>query len=57
MKHHDKMVIREMAMLGVLAIQQGQNSKLIIDRLSIFIHGHGGKHAADKAKGEVKAAA
>lgn len=57
MKHHDKMVIREMAMLGVLAIQQGQNSKLIIDRLSIFIPGHGDKHAADKSKGEVKAAA
>jgi chemotaxis protein MotA len=56
LKHRQKMIFHEMAMLGVLAIQQGQNSKLIVDRLSVFTHGNG-KHGADKGKAQHKAAA
>jgi chemotaxis protein MotA len=58
LKHRAQMVIHEMALHGVLAIQQGQNSKLIVDRLSVFIHPHGGgKHGAARGKTEFKAAA
>jgi chemotaxis protein MotA len=58
-KHHAEMVQREMVMHGVLAIQQGEKPKLIVDRLSAFVHGHGAAHAAgeDKDKGRAKAAA
>jgi chemotaxis protein MotA len=59
-KHHAEMVQREMIMHGVLAIQQGEKPKLIVDRLSAFIHGHAAAHAAgdgkDKDKGQAKAA-
>ncbi|HEU4401934.1 MAG TPA: flagellar motor protein [Candidatus Polarisedimenticolia bacterium] len=53
--HHSQMVVREMVMFGALAIQEGQNPKLIEDKLSSFLHdkkrstGAGGKAAARKA--------
>jgi chemotaxis protein MotA len=60
-KHHEEMVRREMIMHGVLAIQQGEKPKLIVDRLSAFMHGHPAApgHAGPKgqSKGQTKAAA
>mgnify|MGYP001159348083 FL=1 len=56
-KHHEVMVQREMVMHGVLAIQQGEKPKLIVDRLSAFVHGHGGKAAHGEAKGKEPAKA
>jgi flagellar motor component MotA len=49
-------------MHGALAIQQGQNPRIFVDRLSVFLHG-GGKHpkgqreAAESPKGPQKIAA
>jgi chemotaxis protein MotA len=57
LKHRQQMILHEMVMHGVLAIQQGQNPKLIVDRLSVFVHGHGDKHGQGAAKKEIKAAA
>ena len=54
-KHHEEMVRREMIMHGVLAIQQGEKPKLIVDRLSAFVHGHGAKAAHAEPKGQPKA--
>lgn len=60
-KHHEEMVRREMIMHGVLAIQQGEKPKLIVDRLSAFMHGHaavpGQAEPKGPSKGQTKAAA
>ncbi len=58
-KHHHFMVGKEMIMHGVLALQQGQNPKLIQDRLSVYVHDHKGEgHAHGDGKGPtLKAAA
>jgi len=55
MKHRAEMVLNEMIMHGAIAIQQGENPKLIEGKLSVFVHGHAKKHAAEPAK--TKAAA
>jgi flagellar motor component MotA len=39
-----------MIMHGAIAIQQGENPKLIEGKLSVFVHGHGKKHAPAAAK-------
>jgi hypothetical protein len=44
-------------MYGTIAFQKGQNKQTIIELLSVFVHGHGGKHAATKAEEPLKAAA
>jgi len=44
-----------MIMHGAIAIQQGENPKLIENKLSVFAHGHDAKH--DAAPGKAKAAA
>lgn len=53
MKHRAEMVLREMIMHGAIAIQQGENPKLIEGKLSVFVHGHEKKKhdgEANKAK-------
>ena len=55
MKHRAEMVLREMIMHGAIAIQQGENPKLIEGKLSVFAHGHAKKHGAEA--GKTKAAA
>jgi len=55
MKHRADMIRNEMIMHGAIAIQQGENPKLIEGKLSVFVHGHGKKH--DKGPGKAKAAA
>jgi chemotaxis protein MotA len=50
MKHRQDMVRNEMIMHGAIAIQQGENPKLIEGKLSVFVHGHGKKHAPAAAK-------
>lgn len=50
MKHRAEMVQREMIMHGAIAIQQGENPKLIEGKLSVFVHGHAKKHGAEPAK-------
>jgi chemotaxis protein MotA len=54
MKHRQDMILNEMIMHGAIAIQQGENPKLIEGKLSVFV-AHGKKHAAEGAK--TKAAA
>jgi len=55
MKHRSEMVLREMIMHGAIAIQQGENPKLIEGKLSVFVHGHGEKHALEAVKGKAAA--
>jgi len=55
LKHRADMILNEMIMHGAIAIQQGENPKLIEGKLSVFVHGHGKKHAPEGAK--TKAAA
>jgi len=55
MKHRAEMVQREMIMHGAIAIQQGENPKLIEGKLSVFVHGHGKKHGAEPAKAKAAA--
>jgi chemotaxis protein MotA len=60
MKHHHFMASKEMVMHGVLALQQGQNPKLIQDKLAVYVHGqHAAEgHGAGEGKGpSMKAAA
>lgn len=38
LKHREEMILREMALHGAIAIQQGQNPKLIEEKLSAFVH-------------------
>jgi flagellar motor component MotA len=44
------MILREMIMHGAISIQQGENPKLIEGKLSVFVHDHGKKQGAAKAK-------
>jgi chemotaxis protein MotA len=55
LKHRAEMVLNEMIMHGAIAIQQGENPKLIEGKLSVFVHDHGKKHAPEAEK--TKAAA
>jgi len=55
MKHRRDMVQREMIMHGAIAIQQGENPKLIEGKLSVFCHGHGKKPAAEAPKAKAAA--
>jgi chemotaxis protein MotA len=56
-KHREEMVLREMMMYGAIAIQEGQNPKLIEDKLSAFLQekpkpasaAEAGKKAAPRA--------
>jgi chemotaxis protein MotA len=59
MKHRAEMVLREMIMHGAIAIQQGENPKLIENKLSVFVHGPGkhGAAAGPKATSKTKGAA
>jgi chemotaxis protein MotA len=58
LKHRQEMIRHEIVLHGVLAIQQGQNRKIIVERLSVFAHGPGGEHAeAEKKEPPAKAAA
>jgi chemotaxis protein MotA len=57
-KHHQLMASKEMVMHGVLALQQGQNPKLIQDKLAMYVHGHGATGHDGEGKGpSIKAAA
>jgi chemotaxis protein MotA len=47
LKHRADMIRNEMIMHGAIAIQQGENPKLIEGKLSVFVHGHDKKHAAE----------
>jgi len=40
LKHRQEMILNEMIMHGAIAIQQGENPKLIEGKLSVFVHGH-----------------
>ena len=53
-KHRADMVLREMMMHGAIAIQEGQNPKLIEEKLSAFIHEK--QKAAEPAQAAKKAA-
>ena len=55
MKHRQEMILREMIMHGAIAIQQGENPKLIEGKLSVFVHGHGKKHGPEPAKAKAAA--
>jgi chemotaxis protein MotA len=57
LKHRRQMVLHEIVMYGVLAIQQGQNKQAIVERLSVFSHGHASKHDDKKPKEPGKIAA
>jgi chemotaxis protein MotA len=50
MKHRRDMVQSEMIMHGAIAIQQGENPKLIESKLSVFAHGHGKAHGGEQGK-------
>lgn len=49
-KHKEEMAVRELMMYGTLAIQEGQNPKLIEEKLQAFLHGTG--HKPKKGQGE-----
>ena len=53
-KHRAEMVLREMVMHGAIAIQEGQNPKLIEEKLSAFLQEKSG--AAETAESAKKAA-
>jgi chemotaxis protein MotA len=54
-KNKAEMQLYEMIMLGAIAIQQGENPKLIEQKLGVFAHGHGGHDK--KGHAEAKKAA
>ena len=54
-KNKVEMQLYEMIMLGAIAIQQGENPKLIEQKLAVFAHGHGGHDK--KGHAEAKKAA
>lgn len=54
-KNKAEMQLYEMIMLGAIAIQQGENPKLIEQKLAVFAHGHGGH--GKKGHSEAKKAA
>ena len=45
MQVRDDANLRQLALVGVLAIQEGMNPKLVRERLSAFVHGHEGAGA------------
>jgi chemotaxis protein MotA len=53
-KHRAEMVLREMMMQGAIAIQEGQNPKLIEEKLSAFLHEK--RKAAEAAGSDKKGA-
>jgi chemotaxis protein MotA len=55
MKHRQVMIRNEMIMHGAIAIQQGENPKLIEGKLSVFVHKHGKKHGDEPAKAKAAA--
>ncbi len=55
-KHHHEMLRREMIMHGALAILEGQNPRLFVDRLSVFLHASGHGRGESGAAGETKKA-
>jgi len=55
MKNKAEMQLYEMIMLGAIAIQQGENPKLIEQKLAVFAHGSGGH--GKKGHAEAKKAA
>ena len=55
LKHRREMVQREMIMHGAIAIQQGENPKLIENKLSVFVHGHEEKRGAAQPKAKAAA--
>ena len=57
MKNKVEMQLYEMIMLGAIAIQQGENPKLIEQKLAVFAHGHGDKKGHGAEAGKAKAAA
>ena len=57
LKHRAEMVLREMVMHGAIAIQQGENPKLIEGRLSCYLHGQDPKRGAVAKKPNLKAVA
>lgn len=42
----EEMTLKELSLVGVLAIQEGMNPKLVRERLSEFVHAEGGKKKA-----------
>lgn len=59
LKHKEQMALREMMMYGALGIQEGQNPKLIEEKLSAFLHSKHkkGKPEAGASAGAPRAAA
>ncbi len=57
LKHREEMILREMVIHGAIAIQEGQNPKLIEEKLSAFIHEKQKAKPPAPAKGASKAAA
>ena len=57
LKHKQDMALREMMMHGTLAIQEGQNPKIIEEKLSAFLVEKKAKPKAGEAAGPGKAAA
>jgi chemotaxis protein MotA len=55
LKHRQEMILHEVMMYGVIAIQRGQNKQTIVELLSVFVHGHGAAHKGSKAKGKAEA--
>jgi chemotaxis protein MotA len=49
LKHREMMVVREICVYGALAIQEGQNPKLIEQKLLAFLHEQNEKTAEKKA--------
>lgn len=45
----EEMNLRQLALVGVLAIQEGMNPKLVRERLLAFVHGHGAPAAGAPA--------
>ncbi len=58
LRHKQDMALREMMMYGALSIQEGQNPKLIEEKLSAFVHGRKVKaKSGAAAEGGARAAA
>jgi flagellar motor component MotA len=53
----DETNIRQLTLVGVLAIQEGMNPKLVRERLSSFVHDHGDAKAPAAAAAAAPASA
>jgi chemotaxis protein MotA len=53
----EEMTLKELTLVGVLAIQEGMNPKLVRERLSEFVHAPGNDHKAAGASQAARAAA